>query len=105
MTTNETVDERFRRWADHLKTIRDMPDEQQKEAERLWADALDDMWEDDKQLGVWVENCVDGCCPGDFVLIRVDHPTLNAAWMAILFTELIKSTQTHRAVLRNAGEE
>jgi hypothetical protein len=103
MTTIETLGERFQRWADRLRTICNMPDDQQKEAERLWASALNEMWAEDRRLGVYTENCVDGCCPGDFVLVRTNHPDLDAAWMVIIFPDMIKSYQTHRAVLREAG--
>ena len=61
---------------------------------------MNEMAEDDPHLALRHENRVDGCCPtGEFLLLRLVHEKVSAAWMVRTFPELIPSSQTHRAVL------
>ena len=98
--TSETVEGRFQRWTDRLTDIVSRMDEE------AWKAALNEMWKEDKTLAVWHENCIDGCCPtGNLVLLRLVHPQVNAGWMVSTFPELIKSSQTHRAVIGTEDDE
>jgi hypothetical protein len=98
MTETETVDQKFDRWTARLKDIIAM--RSGPEQDEAWKTALNEMAEDDPDLALRHDNCVDGCCPtGEFLLLRLVHPQVSAAWMVRTFPELIPSSQTHRAVL------
>lgn len=98
MTQDETVDARFQRWASRFTEICSLPVDQAREDS--WKEALTLMWDEDKTLALRWDNCIDGCCPtGDFVLLRLVHPSVNAAWMVTYFPEMIKAAQTHKTVI------
>lgn len=95
----------FDAWLERLRAVHAMPDGEEKD--RAVVDSMIRMVEEDPTLIVHVENCVDGCCPGELVLSSLVHPTIGPEYLVTVFPELMtKDVVKRRGVIGPApGEE
>ncbi|MFI5863539.1 hypothetical protein [Streptomyces sp. NPDC051546] len=92
------VDDRFERWAARFRDVMAKPEGNERQVE--FDQAINEMWEEDDDLIVHWDNCIDGCCPsGELLLSRLVHPLIHATRMITIFPEFIETSRTHRAVV------
>lgn len=98
-----TTDEIFEKWAKRLREISKMDGEARDTA---WVTETLQMNQEDPALIVHQDNCVDGCCPGDWLLSRIVYPKLSPSAVVGMFPELIKlaNCRTHKAVIMDGDD-